>query len=45
MKQGFRRRLVKLEEELAASLQAEIIIGLRWLTAEDTKRGRVRYAP
>jgi len=40
MKQGLEGRLRKLELEYAAALDSQREISIRWLTADETKRGR-----
>jgi hypothetical protein len=39
MKQGLEGRLRKLEREYQAALDSELIISVRWLTADELKRG------
>lgn len=40
MKQGLEGRLRKLEREYAAELVSERVITIRWLTADEIRRGR-----
>jgi hypothetical protein len=39
MKQGFERRLRKLEEDYAAELDSQRVVSIRWLTADELSRG------
>ena len=41
MKQGLEGRLIKLEEEYQTALDSQRSISIRWLTADEGKRGRL----